>query len=92
VRGGRLGGEQQAQDIDVEHLVELGLGEVADGREFIDPGIVDQDVEAAEGGDGRLDDGLGVGGFRDVALDRDGLAALLDDGATTASAPERLEA
>jgi hypothetical protein len=76
----RLGGEQEPQDVDVEHLVELVLGDVRDRREFIDAGIVDQDVEAAVGRDRGVDYALRLGGLRDVAVRGDGLAArLLDD-------------
>ena len=45
----------------------------------VHPGIVDQDLEAAESLCGRLDSGRGVREGSDVALDRQGLAAQAAD-------------
>ena len=75
-----LRGEQEAEDVDVEHLVEVFFGDGLDGRELVDAGVVDEDVEAAEVLDGGVDDALGLGGLGDVAADGDGLAAGGGDG------------
>ena len=72
--------EQEAEDVDVELLVEVLRRDGFEGRELVDAGVVDQDVELAEGLDGGVDDGLRVGGLGDVSVDGDGLAAGLGDG------------
>ena len=61
-------------------LVEVLLGDLLERRHLVDAGVVDQDVEMAVSLDGGVDDGLGVGGLGDVALDGDGLAAGGGDG------------
>ncbi len=76
----RLGGEQQAEHVDVEHPVEFLLGDGFDRREFIDPGVVDQDVEPAIVLDGRVDDALRFRSLGDVTSDRNGFAAGRSDG------------
>ena len=58
VLDGGLGGEQQAEHVDVEHPVERFLGDGLDGGELVHPGVVDQDVEPAVGLDRRVDDAL----------------------------------
>ena len=72
----RLGGDERPAQVQVDHLIDLlqrGFRErLWNGR----AGVVHQDIEAPERGDGPLDrrgdEFLGVGGVR---LDRDGLAA-----------------
>ena len=49
------------------------------GRELIDAGVVDEDVEPAEGLFGFGEETVDVGLFGDVALDGDGFAALGGD-------------
>ena len=77
---GGLRGEQKAEDVDVEDLVELLFGDGLDGGELVDAGVVDENVETAEVLDGRVDDALGFGGLGDVAADGDGLATGGGDG------------
>ena len=45
--------ERGADDVDLEHAAQVGRVEVDDERGDLDAGVVDQDVEAAELGDGR---------------------------------------
>ena len=40
--------QQRPQHVDVEDLVELRLGDRLERREFVDAGIVDENVEAAD--------------------------------------------
>ena len=80
VLGRGLGDEQEAEDVDVELLVEVLGGDGFEGAELVDAGVVDEDVELAVVLDGGVDDGLRVGGLGDVALDGDGFAAGLGDG------------
>ena len=47
--GGQLGTEECALQIDVEHEGVLLLGGVEDGGAGLDPGVVDHDVQLAEG-------------------------------------------
>src|SRR4030095_13941637 len=49
VRSGRLGREQHGQDVEIEHAMEALLGELLERGELVDAGVVDQDVETAEG-------------------------------------------
>jgi hypothetical protein len=70
-----LGGQQQAQDVDVELAVEVLLGDVFQRRELVDAGVVDQDVHAAERLLGLVEQTGDVGALGHVALDGDGLAA-----------------
>jgi hypothetical protein len=69
-----LGGEQKAEHVDVELAVKVFLGDRFDGSEFVDAGVVDEDIEAPVVLDGGVDDALGVGGLGDIALDGDGFA------------------
>jgi hypothetical protein len=72
-------GEEQAKDVGVEETVEMLCGELFDRSELIDSGVVDKDVEAAEGGVGLSEEPLHVGGIGDIPLDRDCFAALAGD-------------
>jgi hypothetical protein len=85
-----LGGEQQAEHVHVELLVEVLRRDGFDGAELVDAGIVDQDADgsqfAGDFGDERAD-GFGIG---QVGLDGDGLAAGGLISATTFSAPALL--
>ena len=71
-----LGGEQEAEDVEVELLVEVLGRDGFNGAELVDAGVVDENADGAElGGDGLNEgaDGVGVGY---VGLDGDGLAYL----------------
>ena len=46
--GGGQRGKQQAQDVQIEHLVEVLNGDVFQGREFINAGVIDQNVDFVE--------------------------------------------
>ncbi len=56
--------------VHVDDLIELLLGHLAHRRVAGDSGVVDHDVQAAEPIDGGRDEGLDVGGLRDVAPHR----------------------
>ena len=49
------GHPDHADHVHVEHLVPLLVGVVGDGADRADPGVVDQDVDAAEAGGGLVD-------------------------------------
>ena len=55
------------------------------GRELVNAGVVDQDVEPAIVLDGGVDDALCLGGLGDVATDGDSLAAGCGDGVDNGS-------
>jgi hypothetical protein len=60
--------------------VKLLLGDVFEGAECVDAGVVDEDVETTVVLDCRVDNILRLARLRDITLDGDGLAAgLLDD-------------
>ena len=71
--------EQQAQHVQVEHLVEVLGRDLLERGELVDAGVVDEDVELAE----RLlrlgEEPPDVGLLGDVGLHGDGLAALASD-------------
>jgi len=74
-RVGRLGGDEHTGEIGVDHRPPLRDAEVFGSLADADPGIVHQDVEAAEAGDGRAHHGLGEGLVGDVDLHRRGRRA-----------------
>src|SRR5580693_6534510 len=53
-----------------DDLIELVFAHFAHGRVTGDPGVVDHDVQTAEVFDGGADEGVDIGGLRDVALHR----------------------
>ena len=66
-----LRGDEVAGEVDVEHLLPVAQRQVFHGCETQDTGGVDEDVDAAEVGDGGVDGGLNlglVGGVHLVAL------------------------
>src|SRR3984957_9844173 len=79
VLGGGLSGEQEAEDVEVENLVELRLGDGFERAEFVDAGIIDQDIDLFVGLLGFGEELVDVGLLGDVALNGDGFAALADD-------------
>ena len=72
---GFLGGEEEAEDVEVELLVEVLGCDGSDGLEVVDAGVVDEDVDLAVGLFGLGEELLDVFELGDVALDGDGLAA-----------------
>ena len=66
---------EEAEDVEVELGVEGLLGDLVEGREGVDAGVVDEDVEAAVRLFGLGEEFGDVGLPGDVALDGDGLAA-----------------
>lgn len=52
MRGRRLRRQQQAQHVDVEHLMELRLADRLQRSEFVDARVVDQGVEPPIGDNG----------------------------------------
>ena len=74
-----LGGQQQAQHVDVELLVEVLGRDPLDGAEFVDAGVIDQRIDGAEFARHLLHkrpDGIRIG---QVPLHRDRLAARCRD-------------
>ena len=82
-RGGVAGEIEVALEVDLEDPVPLLLGHLPADPVPVHPGVVDKDIDAAEGRKRRLDYRLGLGEGGDVAFDADRLAAhgldLLDD-------------
>jgi len=70
-----LGGEQEAEDVEVELLVEVLGRDGLDGAELVDAGIVDENAYGAKLGDNGLNEGADGIGIGDVGLDGDGLSA-----------------
>ena len=82
-----LRGEEQPKDIHVEVFVELFLGDLFNWRPVVNSGVVDQDIDFAEG---LLCCGKESFDFRllgDVRLYGDRFAAALAISSTTRSAP-----
>ncbi len=75
---GGLCREQEAQHIGIELAVEFRLGHLFKRGESKDAGIIDQDVDLAEGGHGFGNDPLG--GVSHAALDGNRPAARFGDG------------
>jgi hypothetical protein len=59
--------------------MEVLLGEAVDGREAVDAGVVDQDVDLAVGLLGFGEEALDLGDFGDIALHSDGLSTFRGD-------------
>jgi hypothetical protein len=76
---GLLRRQNQSKNVDIEHSMKMGFGDVADGCKFEDPRIVDENVNPAEVGDRRADQRLSLRSLGDVPPNRDGLSALGDD-------------
>ena len=70
VRERRLGDVEEAFEVEVDHPLPLLDRRVLGRAEQHHPGVVDDGVEAAELGDGALDQRLGLGAVGDVGLDR----------------------
>ena len=67
-----LDAEERALEVDGDDEVELALGRLEDRRPRLHPGVVDHDVEPAEGRHGPVDERLDVGHARHVGPDRPG--------------------
>jgi len=82
-----LRSEQKAEDVEIEHPVKTRLGHVGQRSEFVDAGVIDEDIEAAIGGARLGEESIDVGFFGDVRMTAIALppAALIL--ATTSSAP-----
>ncbi len=79
VAGGGLRGEEGPLEVHVEDEVVVLLADLEERLADLDAGVVDEDVEAPEGGDGGADEALGLRGDADVGAERDGLPAQLLD-------------
>src|ERR1700730_2043701 len=78
---GSLGGEKRSQDVGVENPMEMFFGDRFDRHEFVNSGVVNQNIEAAVVFCSCVDNGLSVGGLGYVALYRDsGTAGFLNGG------------
>ena len=70
-----MGGAEGALEVDLDDRVPLGLGHVDHHPVTQDAGVVDEDVEGAEGVDRELDEALRAVPGGDVLGVGDGLAA-----------------
>ena len=77
--GGGLRGEEGALEVHVEDEVVVGFADVEERLADLDAGVVDEDVEAAEGGDGGTDQARSLRRHADVGAQHDRLAAELLD-------------
>jgi len=73
VRVGGLGDEERAAGVGLEHGVPLGDGDGFEDGGFKDSGVVDQDIQPAEGGDDGGDGLADALGGADIALEGSGL-------------------
>lgn len=79
VREGALEREEHALDVDVVDLVELGLGDRADGRAVTDTSVGDYGVDVSVLGGHRLENGVHLLGVGDVGDDPRALRPELGD-------------
>ena len=77
--GASNGGE--AEEIGVEHRAHFGVVAFLDGREIAVAGVVDEDVDAAEAGLGRLDRGVDLILLVDVEGERKAVLVVAGDNA-----------
>lgn len=68
---GGVGGVEGSEEIDGHGAVVGGEGLVFDGADFDDAGVVDEDVDAAEVGDGVVDEVGGLAGVGEVGGDEE---------------------
>ena len=68
-RQDELGEVEGRIDLHLHHQLEALLGELGDRHEVGDGGVVDEDVDRAEGGGGLLDQPLALVGLGQVGLD-----------------------
>ena len=78
--GDRLKAEKHALRVHPMHAVPIGLGDVHDIRAPCHAGVVDENIDAAKGGDRGIDHALDVGSPADVAGYRHGAAPLTRQG------------
>src|ERR1035437_6996879 len=71
--------QDEAQDVEIEMPVEVFLGDLAEGRVFVDASVVHQDVQRAECLLHLGKEPLDVRFPGDVRLRRDGLASTAGD-------------
>jgi hypothetical protein len=69
---GRLSGQQQSEDVNVEHPVELLFSKTIDCSELIDAGIVNKYIDPAIVLHRGLDYAFRFGAFGEVTANRDG--------------------
>ncbi len=75
-----LGNEELSAGVEAKDLVEVGLSDVLLGAEDLHAGVGDDDVEAAEVGEGLVEEAGDLRHLGDVGLDGDGFAAGRFDG------------
>ena len=75
----RLGCEKQSENVRIKHSVELLLGDFFDRHEFVDPSVVDQDVDLAECFFRCRKKFFNVGFFCNARLDSESLATAFTD-------------
>ncbi len=79
MRVSSLGGEEGRAGVGVEHGVPLLDGEALEGGGFVAAGVVDEDVEAGEAGDGGVDGGADLGRIAELRAKGSGLNAQIFD-------------
>ena len=77
---GLLYAKQQPLDVDVENLVEMGLGHLSQRRHFVEAGIGKEDIELAVLFLDRCIEAVEIGCHSDIALNADHLATQFFDG------------
>src|SRR5262249_27812037 len=80
-RGG-LPDEERALQVHAQHAIEVGFGEVEEVRGMDDAGVVDENVEVAEGAAGVCDHALGALGVADVGSEEARVAERASGGLT----------
>ena len=75
MRDGILGAHELAFEVDRQAAVPIFAGGIQHRFVHSNPGIIDQDIDLAEVIQGRLDHGFDLVFIRDIAFDKDGLAA-----------------
>jgi len=70
---------EDAKDVDIEHGADFGVGDFFDGADDAIAGVLDEDVNAAEGGDGGGDGGFDLRFAGDIAGESKDVVAVLGD-------------
>jgi len=71
--------EEKAEHVEIELPMEVFLGHFGQRFKVKNPGVIDENIDAAEGGYGFGEKAIDIGFLRDVRLHGDGFAALAGD-------------
>ena len=72
-----LSDQKHSKNVGIKHSVKLFLGDFFEGHEFVNPGVINQDVDLAEGFLRFSEEPLDFCFLRNVGLDRDCFSAAL---------------